>query len=203
MPRLSQTSTARRLPRLFALLGCLGAALLLAACGSSGNDPSASEASSEQKAEQRNADFAHCLREHGINAETATGPTGGHGIKVQGGSPQAMEAAQNACKKYRPAPKKINLSPQQKIEQEEGVRKFATCMREHGITVHASTAGGGIQISIHSSGAAGPNPESPAFQKAQETCQKLLPRPPGQKGGAAGKQSSDGREGGASLSSEG
>jgi len=191
-----------RLPRLpaprrwgLAVPAVVVAAALLAACGGS-DSPSASNAASkeqaaEQKAETRLADFAKCMREHGVNAETASGPGGGHGLKISGGSggPAAMEAAQKACARYRPEPKKVNLSPQQKVEQEEGVDKFARCMREHGIKVEASTAGGGVQIRIHSSGSSGsgePNPESPGFQKAQSTCQKLLPRPPGAPGAKSG-----------------
>jgi hypothetical protein len=176
--------------RLLALLAGLGAILLLAACGGSGHGPSASEAGQEQRAEQRDDDYARCLREHGINAEAVSGPNGGHGLKVQGGKggPQSMEAAESACKKYRPEPKKVNLSPQQKVELEEGVRKFASCMREHGIKVHASTTGGGVRIGLQSSGSGnGPNPESPSFQKAQQTCQHLLPGPAGKKGSGSSR----------------
>jgi len=175
---------------LFALLVGLGAILVLAACGGSARDPSAGEAAQEQRAEQRDDDYARCLREHGINAEAVSGPNGGHGLKVQGasGGAQSMEAAEAACKKYRPEPKKVNLSPQQKVELEEGVRKFANCMHEHGIDVHASAAGGGVQITIHrGAGSPGPNPESPAFQKAQQSCQHLLPGPQGQKGSGSQK----------------
>ncbi len=172
------------------ILGVIAASLVLAACGGS-NSPSnaaANERSHEQKAEAKFADFAKCLREHGINAESVSHSGGAHGLKIQGGNagPATMEAAQKACARYQPEPQKANLSPQQKVEQEEGVRKFAKCMREHGIKVEASTQGGGIQIRIHAHpGAEGaPNPESPGFQKAQSTCQKLLPMPPG--GGHAG-----------------
>ena len=88
-----------------------------------------------------------------------------------------MEAAEKACARYRPEPQKVNLSPQQKVEQEEAVQKFAKCMREHGIKLEASAQGGGVQIRIHAHPGAegGPNPESPAFQSAQQACQNLLP----------------------------
>jgi hypothetical protein len=171
-------------PRLaipLAVLGAIAASLVLAACGGSDSqsNAAANERSQEQKAETKFADFARCLREHGINAETASGPGGGHGLKIQGGNagPAAMEAAQKACARYRPAPQKANLSPQQKVEQEEAVQKFAKCMREHGIKVETSTHGGAVQIGIHvRKGEAGaPNPESPGFQTAQKDCSKLLP----------------------------
>jgi hypothetical protein len=162
------------------VLGAIAASLVLAACGgsSSPSNAAATERSQEQKAEVKFADFAKCLREHGVNAEAGS-PGGGRGLRVSPGSggPQQFEAAQRACARYRPEPKKVNLSPQQKVEQEEAVQKFAKCMREHGIKVEASTAGGGVQIRIHAHPGAegGPNPESPAFQSAQQACQKLLP----------------------------
>ncbi len=174
-----------------AALALLTASALLTACGGSspGRNAASSEQSQEREAEKKVASFARCLREHGVNAESVTGPNGGQGLKIGGAaggksSPQAMEAAQRACARYRPEPKTVNLSPQQKVEQEEAVQKFARCMREHGIKVEASAKGGGIQISIHSHPGSGePNPESPGFQRAQEACQKLLPKPPGAKGG--------------------
>lgn len=181
-------SAARRLAptllRLLAVAATIALCLALGACGGS-SSPSASAASErakEHENEVKFTDFARCLREHGIEAKAETRPGGGFGLRVGGPggargpvSPERMEAAQNACKKYRPEPKKVNLSPQQKIELEERVQKFAKCMREHGIKVELSTRGGGVQIGIHHFGSGGPNPESPAFQAAQKACQGLLP----------------------------
>jgi hypothetical protein len=79
------------------------------------------------------------------------------------------------------------------------VQKFAKCMREHGIKVEASTQGGGVSIRIHahpgSEGAA--NPESPAFQAAQHSCQKLLPSKGGgpRPGGPPGTSKSGSKSG--------
>jgi hypothetical protein len=189
---------SRRRPLVPLTVLCIAAAsLLLAACGgSSPTNAASTERSEEQKAETKFADFAKCLREHGVNAEAISHPGGGHGLKVSpgtagggaGGGPRTMEAAEKACARYRPEPQKVNLSPQQKVEQEEAVQKFAKCMRAHGIKVEASTRGGGVQIGIHvRAGQAGaPNPESPAFQEAQSKCQGLLPKPPGGKGPGPG-----------------
>jgi hypothetical protein len=157
-----------------AVLFVVSAGLALTACGGS----SPSTAAKEQQAEVKFADFARCLREHGIEATTATGPGGeGHGLRIKGaGSPAKMEAAQKACKKYEPEPQKLNLSPQEKVERAEAVEKFAKCMREHGIEVHASSTEGRVSIQIRRKpGGGGPDPESPAFQKAQQSCQGLLP----------------------------
>jgi hypothetical protein len=181
---------SRRPPRVPLTVLCVASAsLLLAACG--GSSPSStSSAAKEQQAEVKFADFAKCLREHGIEAETATGPGGeGHGLKIKGsGGPAKMEAAQRACKKYQPEPQKVNLSPQEKVERAEAVEKFAKCMREHGIEVHASSAEGRVSIQIGGKPGAGPNPESPAFQKAQSSCQGLLPFKKGPNGGPPPKR---------------
>jgi hypothetical protein len=166
-----------------AALAALLAAALLSACG--GSSPSQAATAKEQDNETKLANYAKCMREHGLEAEVAAMPGGGHGLKIKPGKaqgPQVSEEAQKACARYQPEAKTVNLSPQQKVEREEAVQKFAKCMREHGIKVEASAQGGSIRIQAHGHpGGGGPNPESPAFQQAQATCQKLLPR-----GGAKG-----------------
>jgi hypothetical protein len=165
-----------------ALLCAVGLSLLLAACGSS--TPKAT--GDHQENEETLVQLARCLREHGVNVTTTAGGPGRGGLKINGANPNAMQAAQNACKRYQPSATNVKLSPQEKVEREEQVMKFARCMREHGINVHASTAGGGIQIGIEGHGS-GPNPESPSFQAAQTACQKLLPQKgPGPGGGPKG-----------------
>jgi hypothetical protein len=169
--------------------------LALGACG--GSSLPTSSAANEQQAEVKLADFAKCLREHGVNAKASTGPGGeGHALRVNGAGGRAnMEAAQKACKKYQPEPQKLDLSPQEKVERAEAVEKFAKCMREHGIEVHTSSSEGRISIQIHGKpGGTGPNPESPAFQRAQQSCQRLLPfkgkgAPAKRAGGPGGSES--------------
>ncbi len=205
------TRSPRPMQLLLAVLGVIAAALVLTACGGStaGSNAADKEQSQEQKAEVKFADFAKCLREHGVNAESLSHPGGGHGLKVSPGSggPQQFEAAQKACQRYQPEPQKVNLSPQQKVEREEQVQKFAKCMREHGIKVEASTSGGGVQIAIHAqvgAGGGGPNPESPAFQAAQKACQGLLPGPKGGPGGGpATSTSHSGERSGAAIATGG
>ena len=158
---------------------CVAAAsLLLAACG--GSSPSStSSAAKEQQAEVRFADFAKCLREHGIEATSAAGPGGqGHGLRIKGvcRGPAKMEAAQKACKKYQPEPQKLNLSPQEKVARAEAVEKFAKCMREHGIEVHASSSEGRVSIQIHAkAGAAVPTPKAPPSRKRRARARNCSP----------------------------
>jgi hypothetical protein len=149
-----------------AVLCAVVASLLFAACGGS-----APKATGTQENEEKLVKFARCLREHGVNVSTGSGKGQ---LRINGTNPTAMDAAQNACKRFQPSGGKENLTPQEKVAREEAVQKFAKCMREHGINVHASTAGGGVQIGVEGKGG-GPNPESPAFQAAQKACQGLLP----------------------------
>ncbi len=203
---------SRRPPLVLLTVLCVvSASLLLAACGGSSPSPTSS-AAKEQQAEVKLADFAKCMREHGIEATVASAPGGeGHGLRIKGaGGPAKMEAAQTACKKYQPEPQKLNLSPQEKVERAEAVEKFAKCMREHGIEVHASSSEGHVSIQIHGKpSAGGPNPESPAFQKAQQACQGLLPfkgphggPPPSSKSGSSPSSQSGSSESNAPANSE-
>ncbi len=125
--------------------------------------------------------FARCLREHGVNASTPSGSSQSGLVKVTGaGGPQAFEAAQIACKRYRPAPPKF--SPAEQTAHTEAALKFAKCMRSHGVDVpDPSTSGGGIKIKIGGPGG-GPNPSSATFQEAQRACQSDLPFKGGPKG---------------------
>lgn len=150
------------------------ALVLLAACGSSNDTSTRAAAAKEQKAETQFSDFAKCLRDHGIDAEVRPG---GHGLKIMPGadrSAAAAEAAEKDCARYRPAPQTGTPSPQQRVEIEETTRRFAKCMREHGVELKVSPDG---NIEIHAGGGSrgAPNPENPAFRAAQAACQKLLP----------------------------
>ncbi len=195
----SETSRprARAAMRRLGLLASLLAVPALLACGSSNNakDAAATEHAAEQRAEQKATEFAKCLREHGVKA-SASASGGGFQLRIQG-SPgagkQSMLAAQSACAKYRPEPKKIKLSPQEKVKREEEVLKFAKCMREHGIDIHTEVGGGAIAIGVHGgSSGGGPNPASPSFQAAQKTCFGYLRFKP--KGGFAANPPGGGKE---------
>jgi hypothetical protein len=192
--RSSRPTAARRWQVPLTTVGLLAVTVALAACGSgSGNSKSASVADAAFK-------FSRCMREHGIKSfpdPQVSGAAVKLTFKVRAGeagapTPQRMDAAQNACKHFQAssAPK---LTPQEKVAREEQVLKFASCMRSHGVDIHASTSGGGTQIRIGGGPGNGPNPESPTFIAAQKACQRLMPM----KGGGAGATS--GNAGGPSL----
>ncbi|MFT3864133.1 MAG: hypothetical protein QM729_07670 [Solirubrobacterales bacterium] len=167
-------------------LAVVAAGTLLTACGGS-SSPSGSTTSAADGAFK----FSKCMREHGVKnfpdpEVSASGATRIQ-FKAEGTSSKTLEAAQEACRHFQEeGAQKQELSPQQQVEQEEQVDKFAKCMREHGIEVETSTAGGGAKVSVGGGGQGGPNPESPAFQKAQEACQSLMPGPKGKSGAQPG-----------------
>jgi len=162
-----------------AVCGVVAAGLVLAACGGSGSTTTASTASAEKTREQKFIEFAKCLREHGVNIPTPTGG-GPPRIRELRGNRQAFELARTACKKYVPKLGDINLSPAERIARQEQVRKFAKCMREHGVPleVEASSGGPGLGIRVHL-GSGAPNRETPAFESARKACSGILPKRPG------------------------
>lgn len=179
-------------------LAAVGCCLALAACGgSSSNDPSG-EASGRQAAEQKAVKFAKCLREHGVHAETGTGPGGGGfslkinaggphgpagGIK-NGGPPPEIQRAMNDCKKYQPVPKQLNLSPAEKAEQAKKALEFARCLRSHGVNVPDPGPSGVLELNDV-------NPQSATFEDAQKACQHLMGKLPlaiRSRGGPGGAQ---------------
>ena len=168
------------MPRLVAALCLIAAALLISACGGSSKDPTRTDPADRAVA------FSRCMRSHGVKDFPDPQVAAGGAVKLQfksgAGSPDVtkMKSAQEACRHLIAAGEK-KLTPQERVEREEQVTKFARCMREHGVNVHAGTEGGGVKIQVHPGGG-GPNPESPSFQAAQKACQGLLPfkgKPPG------------------------
>jgi pyruvate/2-oxoglutarate dehydrogenase complex dihydrolipoamide acyltransferase (E2) component len=195
-------------------LAAVGAALLctlLSACGGSAAAPSGSPDVADNALK-----FSRCMREHGIKDFPDPAISGGKVTlkftakpgEPGSASPRTLEAAQNACRHFQAA-SQPKLSPQEKVAREEAVLKFASCMREHGIDVHASAGQGGILMKIDGGrGASGPNPESPGFQAAQKACQGQFPitgagPPTTVKGAGPTSGASKGAGGGTTLSLSG
>jgi len=121
------------------------------------------------------------MREHGVrnfpNPEVSEGRETLHmsgGPSDLGASPQVIEAANRSCQRYRTAvsPK---LTAQERVAHEELARKWAKCMREHGVEVEVHTLeihGNASRARLLSgkTGVPPPNPESPAFQRAVGIC---------------------------------
>jgi len=182
-------SPLRKLAPFALACAVVGASLALAACGGSANGSTANQ---EKRNEQDLVKFGQCMREHGIEVSTKSSG-GSSSVRISGhagtGNQHALEAAQNACKRYQPTGGR-SLSPAERTAAEDAALRFAQCMRSHGVDVPNPTfsSSGGFGIKIQ-----GVNPNSPGFQAAQQACQGLLPKPPGAgKGLSTGSSSSSG-----------
>ena len=152
------------------------AALGLAACG--GDDPEDAGASSggapaadDAEARQARVDFAQCMREHGIDFPDP-GSDGGPVKFEYRGSPEKMEAAQEACKEFSDKARP-QLSDEQQAEFKEAALEHARCMRDHGIDFPDPQfpAEGGAQIRLERGKV---DPDDPEFKAAQEACGDIM-----------------------------
>ena len=176
-----------------------------AACGrsaagseiaSAGGKSSASAHPSASVDQQEQArQFAQCMREHGVDVpdpETAGGDSGP--IKITGsGPPAGMDAAMEACKDKLPGG---GTPPSLDPQQQEQLRAFAQCMRDHGVDMpDPDPNGGGLRITKSGgpSSGGGLGPDDPTFQAAQEACQDKLP---GKNGGTTTQNGGDGKDSG-------
>jgi hypothetical protein len=153
-----------------AFIAAAVAALTLAACG--GGDGSGGGGKSDQEKFQEAAlKHAECMRRHGIDVPD---PKQGGGLVTNDESvpPDEMDRVMRACDKEvgkMPAPK---LSEKEQREFREAALKHSRCMRKHGIDMPDPKFGpnGTVQIEIKP----GQGPDDPAFQAAEQKCQKLL-----------------------------
>jgi hypothetical protein len=157
-------------------------AIPLAGCG--GGSANASGDNSDQA----RLNFARCMRSHGVNLPDPQ--SGGNGVfrqRLPGNiAPARMQAAMKACQKELPNGGPGNRSPAEQAKFRDAALKFARCMRSHGVNVPDPQVNGGAGL-LRLGPASGVNPSSPAFQKAQQACQNLLPGPPGgRRGGGQG-----------------
>jgi hypothetical protein len=117
------------------------------------------------------------MRENGIDMPDPQ--PGQRGIRIEqpkGVSPQKMEAADKACRKYLEAVKPPELSEEQQKEFKDAALAHAKCMRDHGIDFPDPTfdENGGAQVRIGPG--SGIDPDSPKFQAAQKECESKMPQ---------------------------
>jgi hypothetical protein len=158
-------------------------AAILAACGGGGGGGGEDQASREEAA----LEFSECMREHGVDVPdpkpgqagvmlggtTKSGP-GGKNKTTIGINPEdpATKKALEACESKMPQGQK--MSPQQEEKFKEAALAFAKCMREHGVNMPDPQFGGKGKISMKIE-KGGLDPNSPAFEEAQEGCRKEVP----------------------------
>jgi hypothetical protein len=155
--------------------------------GSASAHPSASVDPVEQARE-----FAQCMRDHGVDMpdpDTAGGAgSGAIRITVSGGPNSGVDAAMDACKDKLP---NGGTPPSMNPQQQEAMREYAQCMRDHGVDMPDPDPNGGPMV-IGGSGGPKVTPDDPTFQAAQEACQSKLPGAITQKGGGSGSDTGPG-----------
>ena len=122
--------------------------------------------------------FSQCMRANGVpNFPDPNGQGVIQGSGIDPSSPQ-FATAQKACAKYMGAGKPPSAA--QTAQAEAAALAFSKCMRSHGEPDFPDPqfgSGGAIRISIRANGpgAGDLEPTSPIFQKAQRSCQSLIP----------------------------
>lgn len=135
--------------------------------GAGGASPSASVL--PVKDEDRQREFAKCMRENGVPDFPDPEPGDGGGFKIrmpEGTDKSKVQGAMEQCRSLLPnGGKAIKLDP----EQVEKVRQLARCMRENGVPNFPDPGPDG---SIELSGGAGFDPDSPTMRAALEKCRQ-------------------------------
>jgi hypothetical protein len=187
----------RRHPGVALLLMTLLLTPFLAACGDSGDDDPGvatlddsggasddasdgadTDTASDEDLEEQALAFAQCMRENGVPDFPDPQLDGGGGM-IMGGGPDgggnfdkdAVDKAMEACKDLRPQGGG-NFSEEDQQAMQDAALAHAQCMRENGVPdfpdPEFSEDGARVQLD-------GIDPESPAFQEAQEACEDLMP----------------------------
>jgi hypothetical protein len=156
-----------------ALAVMAGIILLASGCGgSSSSNPDASSTAGTSNIAKEVA-YSNCMRAHGVNITVGSngnlsGSSGGSNGQ-QSGPPQTFQSAQDACRHLLP-----NGGRPNQAQQEEALNralKYTQCMRSHGVPNFpdpSSGPNGAIGFSRVNAG-------TPAYTKANQACQSLLP----------------------------
>lgn len=179
--------TIRQLRRALVLAVALGSlGLAVAGCGGSSSDSSTSSggsagssggtpASSQTANSSKLAQFAQCMRAHGLS--DFPDPTGGHlNLRITKGSDlnpnsPAYQTAFKACKSLEPAG--LRSGARQNPQQQQQLLKFVNCMRSHGVANFPDPNANGTMLI--QGGANGVDPNSPQFKSAMQACRSLIP----------------------------
>jgi hypothetical protein len=145
---------------------------LAAGCGGSSGDkgvPSANggKAKPSPSASYDGRKFAQCMRDHGVDMPDPD-PNGGGGLRKlsRNTNPDTLSKALDACRSV--APQALQNPDDPKVQ--EAFRKFAKCMRDHGVDVpDPDPALGGLGFPSGTFSTA-----DPAFGKGFEACKSNL-----------------------------
>jgi hypothetical protein len=153
--------------------------LTLAACGAESDKPGVATANggagsgataspSPVDREEARRKFAQCMREHGVDMPDPE-PGGRIKLNTTGVDKKVLADATQACQTLLPNGGELsNLSP----DQLEQVRKFAQCMREHGIDMPDPDPDGSLAKIIIGGDI---DVNSQAFKDASAACRVFRP----------------------------
>jgi hypothetical protein len=180
----------RRVPTAVLAIAAALLAVIAAGCGGGSASPGVASVAtttpakepaatgSDKNATGKKQTYSACMRAHGL--PNFPDPTADGGIAIEASSgldPNSAQfkAAHRACAKLAPNEGKPPSAAEQAKAQEASL-KFSACMRSHGVPSFPDPefSGGMTRIAIDSKNG-GIDPNSPIFQKAQKTCQKLMP----------------------------
>ena len=156
-----------------------GCALAVAGCGG-GNQADGATSDGDRESENRKSMLAHaqCMREHGVDMPDPVFDGGGVRQKGpdEGVSRAKLEDAEQACRKLLKDIEPPKLSDEEQEEFKQAALANSRCMREHGVENFPDpTFGADGRASVRIRKGSGPDPDDPAFEKAQEACKDTLP----------------------------
>ena len=140
----------------------------VASAGGATATPSASASASVDREEAAHK-FAQCMRDHGVDLPD---PVPGQPMTFSGGpqDKEKMDKAQQACHSLMPGGGELEKPDAETLDK---IRKYAQCMRDHGIDMPDPDPNEPGKIAIQG----GPDPNSQAFKDATAACESLMPRP--------------------------
>lgn len=122
--------------------------------------------------------FGDCIRANGIPnfQDPKISTNGGMQLLMPDGvAKDKADAAMAKCRQYLPNGGVPPKADPQRVEQ---ARKFAQCMRDHGLPNFPDPgADGGVAIDLDKLGVTGP--DDPKLTTAQKACEHLMPGPSG------------------------
>ena len=149
-----------------ALVLCLGAGCGGSSGGSGVASANGGKATPKPSASYDGRKFAQCMRDHGVDMPDPN-PNGGGGLRQLGKQDQAtVSKALDACRDLAPPAVRDPDDPQ----TQDRLRKFAKCMRDHGVDVpDPDPALGGVGFPTGAFSTA-----DPAFSTAFKACRGQL-----------------------------
>jgi hypothetical protein len=165
------------------VLGLLVTALGLAGCGGSGKHdgvasvhkpnagPTKGAAASDRH--EQALKYVKCMRDHGVDMPDPDPDGRITSGKVAIGDEAKNQAAQQACQSLVPGGGDQKKPDADQIAQ---LKKYAQCMRDHGINMSDPAPDGGM-LEQNNGDAQGTDSDNDAkHQAAQQACQKLQPK---------------------------